>query len=205
MKYLYEFIGAFFLVFTVGMTVMNPAISSFAPIAIATILSCMVYAGGHISGGHYNPAVSLSVFMQKKLTASDLGLYWIAQILGGIIAAFTVIYFKGGASTTAANLTTNAILAEFLFTFLLCFVVLNVAVAKETAGNSYFGFAIGFVLLVGAYAVGSISTAAFNPAVVFGEAFMNLISWKDTWMLLLGNVAGAVVAALIFRAAHPNN
>jgi len=205
MKYLYEFIGAFFLVFTVGMTVMNPTISSFAPIAIATILSIMVYAGGHISGGHYNPAVSLSVFMQKKITASDLGFYCIAQILGGIIAAFTVIYFKGGASTTAANLTTNAILAEFLFTFLLCFVVLNVAVAKKTAGNSYFGFAIGFVLLVGAYTVGSISTAAFNPAVVLGEALMNLISWKDTWMLLLGNIAGAVAAALLFNAAHPKN
>jgi len=205
MKYLYEFIGAFFLVFTVGMTVMNPTISSFAPIAIATILSIMVYAGGHISGGHYNPAVSLSVFMQKKITASDLGFYCIAQILGGIIAAFTVIYFKGGASTTAANLTTNAILAEFLFTFLLCFVVLNVAVARETAGNSYFGFAIGFVLLVGAYTVGSISTAAFNPAVVLGEALMNLISWKDTWMLLLGNIAGAVAAALLFNAAHPKN
>ena len=205
MKYLYEFIGAFFLVFTVGMTVMNPAISSFAPIAIATILAVMVYAGGHISGGHYNPAVSLSVFMQKKLTASDLGFYWIAQILGGIIAAFTVIYFKGGASTAPATLTTHVILAEFLFTFLLCFVVLNVAVAKETSGNSYFGFAIGFVLLVGAYAVGSISTAAFNPAVVFGEAFMNLISWKDIWMLLLGNIAGAIAASLIFSATHPNN
>ncbi len=205
MKYLYEFIGAFFLVFTVGMTVMNPSISAFAPIAIASIYAVLVYAGGHISGGHYNPAVSLSVFMQKRLIASDLGFYWIAQMVGGIIAAFTVIYFKDGQSTAAANLTPHSILAEFLFTFLLCFVVLNVAVPRETAGNSYFGFAIGFVLLAGAYTVGNISTAAFNPSVVLGEALMNIISWRDAWKLLIGNIAGAVVAALLFNAAHAKN
>jgi aquaporin Z len=98
----------------------------------------------------------------------------------------------------------NAILAEFLFTFALCYVVLNVATSKATAGNSYFGLAIGFTVLAGAYAVGAISSAAFNPAVAIGSALMNLTSWGDFWMFLVGNFAGAIAAAFVFRAAHPD-
>lgn len=203
MKYLYEFIGTFFLVLTVGMTVMGPNNAGLlAPLAIGSALAVMVYAGGHISGGHYNPAVSLAVFLRGKLGASDLGLYWIAQILGGIAAAFIAIYLKGGVGVTPMHLSIQAVLAEFLFTFALCFVVLNVATAKETAGNSYFGFAIGFTVLIGAYAVGTISGGAFNPAVALGASIMNLTAWSDFWMFLVGNFAGAAVAALVFNAAH---
>lgn len=203
MKYVYEFIGTFFLVLTVGLTVLGPnSAGALAPLAIGSALAVMVYAGGYLSGGHYNPAVSLAVFLRGKLSAQDLGLYWIAQVLAGVAAAFTAIYLKGAAGSAPLNLSLQAIIAEFLFTFALCFVVLNVATAKQTEGNSYYGFAIGFTVLVGAYAVGAISGGAFNPAVAIGASIMNLTHWNQFWMFLVGNFGGAAVAALVFNAAN---
>lgn len=205
MKYVYEFIGTFFLVFTVGMTVLGPnSAAAFAPLAIGSILAVMIYAGGHISGGHYNPAVSLAVFIRGKLPAVDLIFYWIAQLVAGAAAAYATLYFKGAPGTTPLLLEQNhALLAEFLFTFALCFVVLNVATAKETSLNSYFGFAIGFTVLAGAYAVGAVSGGAFNPAVALGATLLNLGVWSNFWIFLVANLGGAVVAALVFKAAHP--
>lgn len=206
MKAVYEFIGTFFLVFTVGMTVLNPhSAGVLAPLAIGSILAVMVYAGGHISGGHYNPAVSLAVFLRGKLPIGDLGVYWIAQLLAGAGAAYTALYFKGAPAPTALDLDTpKTLLAEFLFTFALCYVVLNVATAKATSGNSYFGWAIGFAVLVGAYAVGAISGGAFNPAVALGASIMNLTQWAHIWVFIVANLLGAAAAAFIFKAAHPN-
>ncbi len=206
MKYLYEFIGTFFLVFTVGMSVLNPgSIGPFAPLAIGTILAVMVYAGGHISGGHYNPAVSLAVFIRGKLNGQDLGLYWVAQLLAGLLGAFLAIYFKGSPAPESLDLDTfRTLLAEFLFAFALCYVVLNVATSKETAGNSYYGWAIGFTVLAGAYAVGTISGGAFNPAVALGLSVMKIADWSSLWIYIVANLLGAVVAAFIFKAAHPD-
>lgn len=205
MKYLYEFIGTFFLVLTVGMTVIEPnSAGALAPLAIGSVLAVMVFAGGHISGGHYNPAVSLAVFLRGKLSSRDLVVYWVAQIIAGIIAAYTVIYLKGNAAQTPIQLIPlKALLAEFLFTFALCYVVLNVATAPQTAGNSYFGWAIGFTVLVGAYAVGVISGGAFNPSVALGISILNLSSWSNLWIYIVGNLLGATAAALVFKAAHP--
>lgn len=205
MKYVYEFIGTFFLVLTVGLTVIDPkGVGALAPLAIGSILAVMVYAGAHISGGHYNPAVTLSLFLRGKTNAQTLGLYWLVQLLAGAVAAYITIYLKGAAATPAALDPIKALLAEFLFTFALCFVVLNVATAKATNGNSYFGFAIGFTVLVGAYAVGVISGGAFNPAVALGITLMNLSSLANLWIFVVGNLAGAAVAALVFKEAHPN-
>lgn len=205
MKYLYEFIGTFFLVFTVGMTVLNPnGAGLLAPLAIGSALAVMIFAGGHISGGHYNPAVSLAVYLRKKLDARDLGIYWIAQFAGGLVAALATLYLKGSTAPEPLVLDPiKAFLAEFLFTFALCFVVLNVATAKATSGNSYFGWAIGFTVLVGAYAVGAISGGAFNPAVAVGITFLKIASWSSIWIYFAANFLGAAVAAWIFRAAHP--
>lgn len=204
MKYVYEFIGTFFLVLTVGMTVLNPASAGLlAPLAIGSILAVMVFAGGHVSGGHYNPAVSLAVFLRKRLSLNDLLLYWVVQLAAGAVAAFTTIYFKGTSGEGFEPNYLQAILAEFLFTFALCFVVLNVATAKETAGNSYFGWAIGFTVLAGAYAVGVISGGAFNPAVALGLTILNLSNWSNIWIFIVGNLLGGAVAALVFNAAHP--
>lgn len=204
MKYLYEFIGTFFLVLTVGMTVLGPnSAGLFAPLAIGSVLAVMVFAGGHISGGHYNPAVSLAVFIRRQLSGRDLVLYWIAQFAGGIAAAFITIYLKGEAAATPfAPEHFKALLAEFLFTFALCYVVLNVGTAKATAGNSYFGWAIGFTVLVGAYAVGTISSGAFNPAVALGISILNLSRWSNIWIFIVGNFLGGAVAAWVFNAAH---
>ncbi len=157
MKYLVEFIGTFFLVFTVGMTVIGAGDNLiFAPLAIGSALMVMVYAGGHVSGGHYNPAVSLAVFLRGKLGARDMALYWVAQLLAAIIAGILVLFMKGNPAITPINPNPLlALIAEFLFTFALCYMVLNVATAKGTAGNSFYGWAIGFTVMVGAYAVGN--------------------------------------------------
>lgn len=204
MKAVYEFIGTFFLVFTVGMTVLNPhSVGQLAPLAIGSALAVMVYAGGHVSGGYYNPAVSLAVFLRGNLKLSELGIYWTAQLFAAIVAAFLTLYFKGSPSEAALELEApKVLLAEFLFTFALCFVVLNVATAKGTANNSYFGFAIGFTVLVGAYAVGTISGGAFNPAVALGASILNLTHWSHLWIFVIANLFGATAAAYVFKAAH---
>jgi aquaporin Z len=203
-KYIYEFIGTFFLVLTVGLTVIMPGSGPFAPIAIGAVLAVMVYATAHVSGGHLNPAVSLAVFMRGKLSQKDLFKYWVAQFVAGFIAAFFVCYFKGGMTPVALKLDAfKALIAEFLFSYALCYVVLNVATVKETKGNSFFGWAIGFMVLVGAYAVGVVSAGAFNPAVAFGISLMGLSAWTNLWIYLVANFAGGAVAAVTFKFAHP--
>jgi aquaporin Z len=201
MKYVYEFIGTFFLVFTVGMTVLEPNTAGImAPLAIGSVLAVMVYAGGHISGGHYNPAVSFAVFLRGKLSAQDLGRYWIAQVAAGIIAGYFALYCKGFPTTAPLSLDSlKAFLAEFVFTFALCYVVLNTALAKGTKGNSFYGWAIGFTVMIGAYAVGAISGAAFNPAVAFGISVMNLSMWSNLWIFIVANLLGGAVAAMVFK------
>lgn len=205
MKYVYEFIGTFFLVLTVGMTVLNPnGVALWAPLAIGSALAVMVFAGGHISGGHYNPAVSLAAFLRKKLDLNDLLCYWVAQLAASVVAALVVLYLKGHSAPAPLELDPmKALLAEFLFTFALCYVVLNVATTNATAGNSYFGWAIGFTVLVGAYSVGAISSAAFNPAVALGITILNLSYWSNLWIYIVANLLGGVAAALVVNAAHP--
>jgi aquaporin Z len=200
-KVIVEFIGTFFLVFTVGMVVLEPGAGPMAPLAIGSALMVMVYAGGHISGGHYNPAVTLAVMLRGKATTPDLVAYWVTQLLAGVIAAVAATSLKQGVPIVSTIPPTGpALLAEFLFTFALCFVVLNVATARGTEGNSNYGLAIGFTVLVGAYAVGGISGGAFNPAVAVGLATMGIIGWQSIWIYLLANLGGGLVAALVFNA-----
>ncbi len=164
-KYLVEFIGTFFLVFTVGMAVRGHA--DLAPLAIGASLMVMIFAGGHVSGGHFNPAVTLAVFIRGKCDAKDVVPYWIAQFAAGLVAALIVTFLFGGkpAGGPALHGTVPSAIVEFLFTFALAWVVLNVATHKNTAGNSFYGLAIGTTVMTGAIAVGGISGGAFNPAV----------------------------------------
>ena len=200
-KLVAEAIGTFFLVFTVGQTVLAPGAGQFAPLAIGFVLAIMIYATGHVSGGHLNPAVTLGVFLRGKATAAELVGYWIAQVLAGILAALVVRYLKTDIAPAMTALpVAPALLAEFLFTFALVFMVLNVATARGTEGNSYFGFAIGGTVLVGAYAVGGISGGAFNPAVAVGMVVMSLARAADLWIFLVANLAGGAAAALVFNA-----
>ena len=199
-KLMAEAIGTFFLVFTVGQTILEPGAGQLAPVAIGLALAVMVYATGHVSGGHLNPAVTLGVYLRGRATAGDLVGYWVAQLLAGAAAALVVLYLKGGASTPAALSAMPALVAEFLFTFALVFVVLNTATTRGTEGNSYFGFAIGGTVLVGAYAVGGVSGAAFNPAVAVGAVLLGLVAIGDLWIFLVANLAGGAAAALVFKA-----
>jgi aquaporin Z len=209
-KYLVEFISTFFLVFTIGMTVLAPGAGNLAPIAIGCVLMVLVYAGGHISGAHYNPAVTIAAWLRGKCPASDVLPYLVAQVAGAEIAAVAVKALKTGLVTKAAALggamtpeVAPALLAEFLFTFALVWVILNVATAKGTGGNSFYGAAIGFTVTAGAYAVGNVSGAVFNPAVALGVCTLGIVSWGSLWIYLVANLAGGIVAVYAFKAANP--
>jgi aquaporin Z len=201
-KLIVEAIGTFVLVLVIGQVVISlPASSAaLAPLAIGSALMVMVYAGGHISGGHYNPAVTLAVWMRGKAAASEVLPYWGAQVGGAVVAALLVGYLSGDAPLNAAPPAVGpALLAEFLFTFALCYVVLNVATAKGTEGNSNYGLAIGFTVMVGAFAVGGISGGAFNPAVAVGITMMGLSPISAFWIFIVANLAGGAAAAFLFN------
>src|ERR1700716_2313289 len=203
-KYLAEFIGTFFLVLTIGCTVIGHGAGPLAPLAIGTALMVMIFAGGHISGGHFNPAGTLGVWLRGKCETKDVVPYMIFQVMGAVLAALAVKYLKGGAVVAPLQpATVPALLAEFLFTFALVYVGLNVATAKGTSGNSFYGLAIGFTVLVGAFSVGNISGGAFNPAVAVATSIMGLSSWTNLWIYLLADFGGAAVAAGAFKAVSP--
>jgi aquaporin Z len=207
-RYLTEFIGTFGLVFTVGCAVMSG--SALAPLAIGAVLMVFVYAGGHISGGHYNPAVSLGVFLRGKLPRADVVPYLAAQFFAAFIAAWLAKFTVRPAavhtlSTSGAHAIFAAMLAEFFFTFALVYVVLNVATSSDQPNNGFYGLAIGFTVGAGAFAVGGVSGGAFNPAVAFGAMLMGLLNWGNFYIYLIGNVLGAVVAALAFRYLNPHD
>ena len=202
-KYIVEFIGTFFLVLTIGMVVLGK--NDFAALGIGVSLMVMIYAGGHISGAHYNPAVTLAVLIRGRIATGEAIGYMIVQVIGGAVAALVVTYFMAESLQDAAPQANNmkAVIAEFLGTFALAYVVLNVATSKETAGNSYYGLAIGFTVFAMASAFGSISGGAFNPAVAVGLSVMQIASWGDIWVYLVGCFAGGLVAGIMFRVLNP--
>lgn len=205
-KYLTEFIGTFFLVATIGFTVIAPGAGDMAPLAIGASLMVMIFAGGHVSGAHYNPAVTLAVFLRGRCPAADIIPYWIFQFLGAAAAAMLVMFMKGHPPVTAMQPDTIlALIAEFLYTFALCYVVLNVATAKGTSGNPTYGLAIGFTVLAGAYAVGGISGGVFNPAVAVGITMMGLSAMSKIWIYFVANLAGGAAAAVVFRTINPED
>jgi aquaporin Z len=205
-KYIVEFIGTFFLVFTIGCTVVIGGAGVFPPVAIGSALMVMIYAGGHISGGHYNPAVTLGVWIRGRCATADVVPYWVAQVIGAVLASLALGCLKGNHPATPMDVKPGpALLAEFLFTFALVYVVLNVATAKATSGNSNYGLAIGFTVMTGAFAVGSISGGAFNPAVAIGISIMGLSAWSNLWIFLVANFAGGAVAAAVFRFLNPQD
>jgi aquaporin Z len=205
-KYICEFIGTFFLVFVVGNTVVHAAASVIAPLAIGSILMVMIFATGHISGGHLNPAVTLAVWMRGKMSPADVPGYWIGQILGGVGAAYLVLFMKGHPAVTPMQFPNPIVpfIAEFLGTFALAFVVLNVATAKANSNNSFYGLAIGFTVLACAFALGDYSGGAFNPAVAIGITAMGLNALSNIWIHLVAELAAGAAAALVFRAVSPD-
>jgi len=204
-KLLTEMIGTFFLVLTIGLTVGSG--TEFAPLAIGAVLMVMVYMGGHISGAHYNPAATLGIMMRGKIESGEAIKYMIFQLIGALLAAAVSMYLLGGATfapaVAAGHSAVHALVAELLFTFALVLVILNVATSDATAGNSYYGLAIGFTVMAGAYAVGGISGAAFNPAVGLGAIIVDTTmgggSFGDAWIYIVGPFAGGALAAVVFK------
>lgn len=203
-KYLTEFLGTLFLVLTIGLCVTGGV--AMAPLAIGTGLMVMVYMGGHVSGAHYNPAVSVALVMRGKLPGSELMPYIVAQLLGAVVASLLVYVITGQTFAPAPAPTasvTAALLVEALFTFALALVVLNVACSEKTKGNSYYGLAIGFTIATAAFAGGSISGGAFNPAVGTGPTIVRALlgggTFSSLWLYLVGPFVGGALAAVVFK------
>lgn len=204
-KYAVEGIGTFFLVFTVGAAVGTA--SPLAPLAIGAVLMVMVYAGGHLSGGHYNPAVTLAVLVRRRIGLPDAIAYWFVQCGAGLLAAVLIRQVVDPlrlADTVTMSLAGRALFAvfvvELLFTFALCYVVLNVSTSKRHPDNSHYGLAIGFTVVAGAFAVGAISGGAFNPAVSLGAAVMGIFSWSSLWVYLVAQILAGLAAGISFVA-----
>ena len=208
-KYLVEFIGMFLFVLTVGMVVLAPGAGNLAPLAIGSVLMVLVYAGGHVSGGHYNPAVTLAVWLRGRCATADVIPYWVSQLLGAAAASYVVLYLKGTPVPAQADIPNipmiPSLIAEFIGTFALCYVVLNVATAKATAGNSNYGLAIGFTVVVMAFALGGISGGAFNPAIATGITLMHIEKISNIWIYLVGDFAAAALAAGAFKFINPED
>ncbi|MCR5260822.1 MAG: aquaporin [Candidatus Gastranaerophilales bacterium] len=200
-KYVVEIIGTFFLVFTVASAVLMAGDGVIAPISIGFALMIMVYAGGHISGGHYNPAVSLAAAIRGALEWKQILPYWISQAIGAAVAVLLASRFAEIPETAAApEAITALVVGEFLFTFALCYVVLQVATSKKTEGNSYYGFAIGATVTVGAFAVGGIlCPGAFNPAVALGLNLMHAVTCKAACIIAATNLVAGACAAITYK------
>lgn len=206
-KYITEFTGTMFLVLVVGIAAIGGAAGSLAPLAIGSILMVMIYAGGHVSGAHYNPAVTLAVWIRGKIDMRDAVTYWIAQV-GGALAAWaiaTFIFDIEGADTSAVKSVSQGLGAEILGTFALAYVVLNVATSKGTSGNSFYGLAIGFTVMACAFTFGGFSGGAFNPAVAIGACLMKGFIWADLWIYLVGCFGGGLLAGLVFNLINPDD
>jgi aquaporin Z len=207
-KYIVEMIGTFFLVLTIGMTVIAPA-AMLPALAIGSALMVMIYSGGHISGAHYNPAVTLAVWMRGKCATAVVPGYMVMQVVGALLASFVVRILKGADAMAQVQASGGQVvpilLAEFLFTFALAWVVLNSATAKATAGNSFYGLAIGFTVMTGAFAGGGIGSGVFNPAVAVGITAMGMSAVANIWIFLLAEFVGGAVAALTFKAINPHD
>ncbi len=206
-KYVTEFIGAFFLTFAVGVAALTGSV--FVPLAAGAMLMVMIYAGGHISGGHYNPAVTMAALVRRRIGISDAVAYWIVQVIGGVAAGALARAVVNPATVKTLTLSGHteaaAAVVEVLITFALCYVVLNVATSKDQPNNGFFGLAIGFTVTAGAFAVGGISGGLFNPAVAIGGATAGLFGWSTIWVYILVELAAGVAAGLAFLALNPGD
>jgi aquaporin Z len=202
-RLLTELVGTFAFLSVIALS--GPA-GPLAPLAIGAALMGMVYMGGHISGAHYNPAVSFAMFLSRQLGAADLAAYWAVQLAAASLAfAFDrlVSGHTPGIHPGAQATVLQALAVEVAFTAALVLVILNVAVSKATAGNQYYGLAIGFTIAALIFAGGPISGGAFNPAVGVGATLASALfgggGWSDLWIYLVGPITGAGIGAGIYR------
>jgi aquaporin Z len=202
-KLVVEFVGMFLFVFTVGMATNKAGAGALAPLAIGSMLMVMVFAGGHVSGGHFNPAVSTAVFLRGRMAPPEFVTYLVTQFVAALLGGLVVRYVGGSEGHAVVASSGKMLVAEFLFTFALAWVVLHVATARGTDGNSFYGLAIGFTVVAGAFAVGGISGGAFNPAIALGAMVTGLFEWSNIWIYLLADFLGAAAAAYTFLYVLP--
>ena len=208
-KLIAEFIGTFFLALTICTAAVHGSAAGdyapfAAPFAIAATLMVMIYAVGHISGAHFNPAVTVAVWLRGACEKSDVVPYISVQALAGVLAAIVSqeILLAHEPSVTAIDMdATNALAAEFLYTFALVYVILNVATSDATQGNGYYGAAISFVVLAGALTVGEISGGSFNPAVSGALLVSGSIELSDLWIHLVPQFLAGVLAVQAFNSS----
>ena len=201
-KLITEFIGTFFLTLTICTAAAFGTAGSYAPFAIASTLMVMIYAGGHVSGAHYNPAVTISIYLRGACDKSEVAPYIASQVVAGVMGAMVAsnVLMPDGEVGPLVMETGPAFGAELMFTFALAYVILNVATSESTDGNGYYGAAIAFVVLAGALTVGPISGASFNPAVTASLISAGVMGAADSWVHLVPQLIGGVLAALVFNA-----
>ena len=199
-----EFIGTFFLSLTICTAAVYGSAGDYAPFGIAATLLVMIYAGGHISGAHYNPAVTVSIYLRGACEKDEVLPYIASQVIAAISAAIVVesLLFPDALSPEMADLGTDAVVAELLFTFALAYVILNVATTESTSGNGYYGAAIALVVLAGAITVGSISLASFNPAVTSALIVSGKLALADSWMHFVPQFVGAIMATYVYKSTQ---
>ena len=199
-----EFIGTFFLSLTICTAAVYGSAGDYAPFGIAATLMVMIYAGGYISGAHYNPAVTVSIYLRGACEKDEVLPYIASQVIAAVSAAIVVesLLFPDALSPEMADLGTNAVVAELLFTFALAYVILNVATTESTSGNGYYGAAIALVVLAGAITVGSISLASFNPAVTSALIVSGKLALADSWMHFVPQFVGAIMATYVYKSTQ---
>lgn len=202
-KLIAEFIGTYFLYLIIGLCVTSLKAAILVPVAVAIGLAALVYACGHISKAHFNPATTVTYFCAGTHPTKAFLPYMVVILAGAVAAALTVplLYPEGLEALPTLELNLSRVLiAEFLFTFALMWVILNVAIAKATAGNQFYGIAIGAIVGAGAYAVGPISFAAFNPAVTVAMCINGFLPWQALLPYLVIQFLAAAAAGLLFRS-----
>lgn len=206
-KAIMEAIGTFVLLLTIQLSVDAPSADK-APMAIGLALMVIIYAGAPISGAHYNPAVSLAVMLRGKQQVPEMLLYWLFQLIGGTLGAWLGAFISGTYSNIGVGKefsVTQAWAAEICYAALLCFVVLGTATHSKTAGNGYYGAAIGLTVTAGAVAVGQQSGGAFNPAVALGLSIAKgFSSFGYCVGTAVADLIGGAVAAFLFYMVAPD-
>ncbi len=204
-RLLNEFIGTFFLAFTICVAAVYGKAGEYAPLAIGFTLVALVYAGGHISKAHYNPAVSLAFLIRGcYISVREMISFMAVQFLGAILATLLAMAaFSDGMAVEAVTISAGpALIGEILFTFMLVWVIMNVATAKAISGNQFYGIAIGFTVTGAIYTVGIVSLAVLNPAIAVSLVIIGKLSIAQIWIPLVGSLIGAVVAVLTFNLSH---
>lgn len=203
-KIIVEFIGTFFLMLCLTMLIKNGKATGLEGLAIASIYIALIYAGNAISGSHFNPAVSIALFVKGIMSINEAVAYIGAQLVAAIFAVFSADAMLQGIATGNDNLPLRidpipSFLAEFFGTFVLVYIILNVANSKRSENNQYYGLAIGSVLLACNYSFGPVSGGAFNPAIAIGYCIGNVAEWSTSWAYFVGEILAAIVAAIVFK------